>query len=717
MTATPGFDEGWRFNKILGTGGFGVVELWNHRSDAKLAIKKCKWSITQLTETQRKRWIKEVQIMKCLEHKNIVKALELPFKYPDETIELPILCMEYCRRGNLRKVLNIRENCCGVTEKEAINVMKDISSAVEYLHSKSITHRDLKPENIVLQEEHDNITYKLIDLGYAKELGEASISASIVGTLNYVAPELLWKQKYSCSVDYWSLGILFYELVTGTRPFLPKVQHTMTWMQHIKNKGYNDICVFESEGKIIFHENIPGPTNLSRCLRKRLVEWFRVALQWDPKKRGRKCNENGEMELVVFKLLNSILSVQIIKVFSPSRYEINEYEIDSNTSVIDIQSMIEKDTEIPINEQILTDYFGKCLIAGEISLLSQIQVQRNTENDPVLFVFKTENTFMENTPALDIPKSVLKMIELSKSQLDFDVLEDYYRAAIFLITQERYLFQLYIFALTIKIFNTFNENVTNALTSINDLSSESLLIQQKWENEFSNTEKMEALKIKFEKVTKLAKAADQIKLKFDSLMQECNELKNKAEMVDCSDISLLRYKAVKIFELHKNENSHKGVKPTEMVKLIFEFFKVRQVQFDNENISEIMKHIAKLEIELLTLERIFDSVIAMLTVYREDLQNITQCTFNRTPRISNNELPLNTSVVTRNEIATNSRNNDTKMSNEFTGNQSSNTSIKRSEIIDEDSNLIYDNIVLRYTLDNLLIEMQKKYMEMVTLEP
>lgn len=47
------------------------------------------------------------------------------------------------------------ENCCGVSEKEAINVMKDISSAIEYLHSNNITHRDLKPENIVLQDERN----------------------------------------------------------------------------------------------------------------------------------------------------------------------------------------------------------------------------------------------------------------------------------------------------------------------------------------------------------------------------------------------------------------------------------------------------------------------------------------------------------------------------------------------------------------------------------
>lgn len=107
--------------------------------------------------------------------------------------------------------------------------MGDISSAVEYLHHVGITHRDLKPQNIVIQGGKSGTIYKLIDLGYAKELGEASTSASIVGTLNYVAPELFWKPTYSSSVDYWSLGVLFYEIITGIRPFLPNMGINKTW--------------------------------------------------------------------------------------------------------------------------------------------------------------------------------------------------------------------------------------------------------------------------------------------------------------------------------------------------------------------------------------------------------------------------------------------------------------------------------------------------------
>lgn len=62
------------------------------------------------------------------------------------------------------QILNQPENCCGINEAEAIKVMSDVSSAVEYLHLHNITHRDLKPENIVLQDEQNVVRYKKSDL-------------------------------------------------------------------------------------------------------------------------------------------------------------------------------------------------------------------------------------------------------------------------------------------------------------------------------------------------------------------------------------------------------------------------------------------------------------------------------------------------------------------------------------------------------------------------
>ncbi|XP_076235630.1 inhibitor of nuclear factor kappa B kinase subunit beta [Calliopsis andreniformis] len=715
--------DGWSFNKVLGSGGFGTVELWIHTSGKKLAIKKCKWDITQLTEVQQKRWINEVQIMKSLNHQNIIKAVKLPFKHPDEKVDLPIMCMEFCRKGDLRRVLSETENCCGVNEKQAICIMKDISAAVEYLHSNNITHRDLKPENIVLQEERDNISYKLIDLGYAKELGEASASASIVGTLNYVAPELLWKQKYSCSVDYWSLGILFYEVVTGSRPFLPKMQHTMTWMQHIKSKGYDDICAFESEGKVIFGKEIMDPTHLSKCLKDKLVDWFRVVLQWDPKKRGKQLDENGIMQLMVFKLLQSVLSKKIVYVFSASTYKSNAYEIMDTTSITELQCMIEKDTNIPINRQILTDYSGKILIANGMPLLHQIEIQQ----DPILFVFKKENVLMENTPTINIPVAVQKMIELSRKQLDHETLKDYYRRTLFFIKQEVHFFQLYIFALSIKVdlvierFNSFNKNITNALTNIVTLLNKLSEVRSEWEKEAIHEQEIKALEVNFEKVTKLLKATDQIKLKFYPLIQESEELKESAvQSADCmKDISQVYDKAIEIFKQFKNERCDSYSKPTEMVKLVFKFLETREAQFRNENISKIMNKTLMLEVELLMLERIFDSVIAMTTVYHEEFQDIIQHTSTCLSEVSNKKECSNTFTAQQKETTSESSNKDNmEMPNRLSANLSSNFSGDRcNEIVDSGDNIIYDNLVIRYTLDNLLIEIQKKYLEMISLEP
>jgi serine/threonine protein kinase len=109
-------------------------------------------------------------------------------------------------------------NCCGLSEIEVRAIVQDITSAVEYLHAFKITHRDLKPDNIVLQEVENNRVrkliifvpltinrafislqniYKLIDLGYAKELDQSSMAASFVGTLQYLAPELFLSNKYN----------------------------------------------------------------------------------------------------------------------------------------------------------------------------------------------------------------------------------------------------------------------------------------------------------------------------------------------------------------------------------------------------------------------------------------------------------------------------------------------------------------------------------------
>ena len=158
----------WKRELILGSGGFGVVSLWkNNETNERIALKQCRWSSdnTAITQKHKDRWKQEVDIMNRMNHPSVVKAVKIPEALVTKS-DLPILGMEYCSGGDLRKVLNKTENCCGLPEDQVRQILKQIASAIEYLHSLRIIHRDLKPENVVLQPQTGGkILYKLIDLG------------------------------------------------------------------------------------------------------------------------------------------------------------------------------------------------------------------------------------------------------------------------------------------------------------------------------------------------------------------------------------------------------------------------------------------------------------------------------------------------------------------------------------------------------------------------
>lgn len=222
--------------------------------------------------------MQEISIMHQLKCSNIVEALKLPKEFDSiNRFRSPILAMEYCKGGDLRKVLNRPENSCGLIEKEVRQILKQIASALIYLHDLKIVHRDLKPENIVLQPiSKGKILYKLTDLGYAKQLSDNTSANSFVGTLEYLAPELFKGKQYTSTVDNWSFGLLAFEIITGRRPFLPN-RTIIQNLKIIKQKKSADICtVIDEKGDYYFSQEIPSLNRISDSLKSDLEKWLQV---------------------------------------------------------------------------------------------------------------------------------------------------------------------------------------------------------------------------------------------------------------------------------------------------------------------------------------------------------------------------------------------------------------------------------------------------------
>ncbi|CAG0882484.1 unnamed protein product [Cyprideis torosa] len=286
----------WARSFVVGKGGFGTVTLWRHENGDVIAVKKCRWGVDRLmTLKQKQRWHTEIEIMLRLTHPNVVACSEVPTELEELETDLPLLCMEYCSGGDLRQLLRNPLHCCGLPENVLRVLLSDLSSAVCYLHTLRIIHRDIKPENIVIQdgrtENPRGMTFKIIDLGYAKEMDQSSSCTSFVGTLQYLAPELFFSSKYTASVDYWSLGTVAFECATGRRPFLPHLP-PLTWMDRIRMKSPHEIAAMTvvSEGQdeeIVFVDKIFPENHLSPVFEESLSYCLRLALDFDPLRRGR----------------------------------------------------------------------------------------------------------------------------------------------------------------------------------------------------------------------------------------------------------------------------------------------------------------------------------------------------------------------------------------------------------------------------------------------
>ncbi|XP_014359884.2 inhibitor of nuclear factor kappa-B kinase subunit alpha [Papilio machaon] len=446
----------WVKDRILGSGSFGIVVLWKHKhTEEKLAMKTCKWG-PELTAKHKERWTKEVEMLQCCNNPNIVGTKNLPPEFlvgleRANPSKLPILCMEYCSGGDLRQVLNNPDACGGLKESQVRQILSDIRNAMQFLHTNKITHRDLKPENIVLHildnsnnnnQMQKKVAYKLIDLGYAKEIDSNSVCASFVGTLQYLAPEIFYSKTYSNSVDFWSFGLLAFEIICGVRPFLPYLA-PVQWMPHVKKKSHEHICVYET-----FHEDIEysneifSENHISKPLKSLMEKWLQVALEWDPKLRGRDApskvtfnipseEKEAASKVVIFDLLEAILAKKIIHVFSVTTLTNLAYEINDSTTIETLKALISADTKIP--DQELTIISTTTYIDLENN--DQVSKYWNDSAIPMLYAYGKKIIIDDNIEPI-VPSTVRRCLEHPKALYNYKNSQNLYRNGLFFILSQ-----------------------------------------------------------------------------------------------------------------------------------------------------------------------------------------------------------------------------------------------------------------------------------------
>ena len=199
----------------IGKGGFGRVYKVHHKlSNQYRAMKiiQCK----SLSENHSSTINKEINILKNLDHPNIIKVYEF---YQSE--KYVYIINELCTGGELfDKIVDVKF----FSENVASNIMRQLLSAVAYCHENGVIHRDLKPENILIEnsEEKDKDFFhiKVIDFGTCEILKKKKLTEQI-GTSFYIAPEVI-KNSYNEKCDLWSCGVILYILLCGSPPFYGK---------------------------------------------------------------------------------------------------------------------------------------------------------------------------------------------------------------------------------------------------------------------------------------------------------------------------------------------------------------------------------------------------------------------------------------------------------------------------------------------------------------
>lgn len=211
------FLEKYEIIRLIGRGGMGLVYQARHiELDKFVAIKVLN---TRLVEDEEaiERFKREARTLAKLEHTNIVKVFDYGVKGTT-----CYLIMEHLQGESLRSRLKTSKQA---SLKEVKQFVIQVCAALEFVHKEGVVHRDLKPDNVFFHKEAGKEIVKLLDFGIAKlsvvsSAGESlTVTGSVFGTPQYMSPEQCEAKALDGRSDIYSLGLILYEMISGSKPY------------------------------------------------------------------------------------------------------------------------------------------------------------------------------------------------------------------------------------------------------------------------------------------------------------------------------------------------------------------------------------------------------------------------------------------------------------------------------------------------------------------
>jgi len=338
----------------LGEGGMGVVyKARDTKLDREVALKFLPESLTP-TEEDRRRFIREAKSAAALNHPNICTIYSV-----DEHEGRQFITMEYIEGETLRDKMDRGD----LPVQTALNYGSKIAEALAAAHEKGIIHRDIKPANIMVDSKG---RIKVMDFGLAKlkQGRDITKTGDTVGTLAYSSPEQIRGEEVDHRSDLFSLGIVFYEMLAGQKPFRGEHQAAMTYA--IVNEDPASIKNFVPE----------APDKLER--------FFRKALAKDPQERF---GSAGEMKEALEALKDEVNETNSRPKHDEADFnerhshgESDQTITDRSIAVLPFSAFGQKEASL-FTEGIHDDLLTRLSNVGELRVISRASVEKYRDSE------------------------------------------------------------------------------------------------------------------------------------------------------------------------------------------------------------------------------------------------------------------------------------------------------------------------------------------------